>query len=92
MFAEAAPSSAIRSRHRDMVSFDCIRKFWSALSPHTWHELLRIDNQIIVGLSRRNLYCSRLQAAKGCFLKGLTERSSAETAEMLFVNSRNQRT
>ncbi|WVZ57877.1 hypothetical protein U9M48_008212 [Paspalum notatum var. saurae] len=60
MVAEAAPSlSAIWSRRRDEITFERLHKFWSSLSPHARHELLRLDKQTLIEHARKNLYCSR---------------------------------
>ncbi|AQK65944.1 hypothetical protein Zm00014a_005047 [Zea mays] len=72
MVAEAAPfsSSAIWSCHRDEITFDRLHKFWSALSPHARHELLRLDKQTLIEHARKNLYCSR---CNGLLLESFTQ-------------------
>uniref|UniRef100_A0ACD5TK27 Uncharacterized protein n=1 Tax=Avena sativa TaxID=4498 RepID=A0ACD5TK27_AVESA len=62
MVADAPPSpssSAIWSRRRDEITFDRLRKFWSALPLQGRHALLRIDKQTLIEHARKNLYCSR---------------------------------
>ncbi|KAL6642584.1 hypothetical protein ACP70R_020765 [Stipagrostis hirtigluma subsp. patula] len=70
MVAEAAPSSAIWSRRRDEITFERLHKFWSALSPHARHELLRLDKQTLIEHARKNLYCSR---CNGLLLESFTQ-------------------
>ncbi|XP_062206051.1 uncharacterized protein LOC133907937 [Phragmites australis] len=72
MVAEAAPSSsaAIWSHRRDEITFDRLHKFWSALSPHARHELLRLDKQTLIEHARKNLYCSR---CNGLLLESFTQ-------------------
>ncbi|KAM0852284.1 hypothetical protein ACQ4PT_051846 [Festuca glaucescens] len=73
MVADAPPSpssSAIWSRHRDEITFDRLRKFWSALSLQGRHALLRIDKQTLIEHARKNLYCSR---CNGLLLESFTQ-------------------
>uniref|UniRef100_A0ACD5TPA3 Uncharacterized protein n=3 Tax=Avena sativa TaxID=4498 RepID=A0ACD5TPA3_AVESA len=73
MVADAPPSlssSAIWSRRRDEITFDRLRKFWSALSLQGRHALLRIDKQTLIEHARKNLYCSR---CNGLLLESFTQ-------------------
>lgn len=45
-------------------------QFWSALSPRSRHELLRLDKQTLIEHARKNLYCSR---CNGLLLESFTQ-------------------
>ncbi|KAF7146886.1 hypothetical protein RHSIM_Rhsim03G0003200 [Rhododendron simsii] len=58
------------SKHRDVVSYNQLQKFWSELSPQARQELLRVDKQTLFEQARKNMYCSR---CNGLLLEGFMQ-------------------
>ncbi|KAJ6382316.1 hypothetical protein OIU77_030881 [Salix suchowensis] len=63
-------ANAFWSKHRDGVSFNQLRKFWSELPPQARQKLLRIDKQALFEQARKNMYCSR---CNGLLLEGFMQ-------------------